>query len=319
MLHDEIISQFRDENRKCFSDASFSNGIYSFAVGLFKKVLIADTFGRAVSWGWSNIEVLTSLEIVIVMLSYTFQIYFDFSGYCDMAVGIGKMFNIELPVNFNSPYKACSIIEFWKRWHITLTRFLRNYVYFPLGGSKKGTVRTYLNILIVFLISGIWHGANWTFVLWGVLHGLAQVLNRFFKKSWNKYNQIIQWICTFTFVNVMWLVFRADSVGQAISLIKRMTMLSSFDVSINLCNCFVLKEVDWLIQFIKPLVYLKEKIFGFYMWIALAGALLACLLLPNVHEKRFRPTLGKALLTVMLICWSVVSFAGVSTFLYFNF
>lgn len=135
VLHGEIIPQFRDEGKWHFNHDNFANGIYMFAVGMFKKVLIADTFGRAVSYGWSNIETLEAMEIIVVSLSFTFQLYFDFSGYCDMAVGIGKMFNIELPVNFLSPYKSYSILEFWQRWHITLTRFFRNYIYIPLGGG----------------------------------------------------------------------------------------------------------------------------------------------------------------------------------------
>ena len=187
-------------------------------MGLAKKVLIADLFGHAVSWGWGTTDTLSSMEIVIVMLSYTFQIYFDFSGYSDMAVGIGKMFNIDIPVNFLSPYKSYSILEFWKLWHITLTKFLRNYVYIPLGGNKKGYIRTYVNIILVFLLSGIWHGANWTFILWGGIHGLAQVLNRIFERTWNNCNQVFRWLCTFSFINVMWLIFRADSVMQALDL-----------------------------------------------------------------------------------------------------
>lgn len=137
VLHNEIIPQLRDENKWHFNHDNFANGIYIFAVGMFKKVLMADTLGRAVAWGWSNIDILEAMEIIIITLSFTFQLYFDFSGYCDMAIGIGKMFNIELPVNFLSPYKACSIVEFWRRWHMTLTRFLRNYVYIPLGGGVK--------------------------------------------------------------------------------------------------------------------------------------------------------------------------------------
>ena len=319
VLHDELIPQFRNESNKIFNHENFANGIYDFAVGLFKKVLIADTFGRAVSWGWSNVDTLTAMEIGIVMLSYTFQIYFDFSGYCDMAVGIGKMFNIELPINFNSPYKACSIQEFWKRWHITLTRFLRKYVYFPLGGSKKGVLRTYVNILIVFLLSGIWHGANWTFVLWGVLHGIAQVLNRIFRKKWDKCNQVFRWILTFAFVNVMWLLFRSDSVGQAVELLKHFIMMESLDVRDELCNTFILPEINYMVDYIKPVAYLRDKIDGFYMWGALWIALFSCLNLPNIHEQEFKPSFGKVLITSFLIVWSVVSLSGVSTFLYFNF
>jgi D-alanyl-lipoteichoic acid acyltransferase DltB (MBOAT superfamily) len=149
-------------------------------------------FGQAVTWGYGSVDLLTSLDALIVMLSYTFQIYFDFSSYTDMALGIGLMFNIKLPVNFNSPYKALSIQDFWKRWHITLTRFLTKYIYVPLGGNRKGPVRTYANIMIVFLISGLWHGANWTFVLWGFIHGLAMVLTRRFKAAWNKMHTVLQ-------------------------------------------------------------------------------------------------------------------------------
>ena len=319
VLHNEIIPQLRDEKRKRFTHENFANGIYIFAAGLFKKVLIADTFGKAVSWGWSNIETMTSLEIMIVMLSYTFQIYFDFSGYCDMAVGIGKMFNIELPINFNSPYKSCSIIEFWKKWHITLTRFLRNYIYYPLGGSKKGRFHTYVNILAVFLISGIWHGANWTFILWGGVHGLAQILNRIFKNIWDRCNPVFQWICTFGFINIMWLLFRADNIQQAFMLIKRMITLDTLTINNKLYDTFMLGEIKELEKYIKPLSYLRENIPGLYMWIALAGALFICLNTENLHVKKFKHTFFTACQTIAMLVWSIISFAGVSTFLYFNF
>ncbi len=129
--------------------------------------MIADAIGNVANCGFSNIEGLDTVNSILVMLAYTFQIYFDFSGYSDMAVGIGYMFNIELPSNFDSPYKSYSINEFWKKWHMTLTRFLRNYIYIPLGGNRKGKIRAFSNIFIVYLFSGLWHGANWTFILWG--------------------------------------------------------------------------------------------------------------------------------------------------------
>ena len=142
--------------------------------------MIADVLGRGADWGFSNPEAVTAVDAALVSVLYTLQIYFDFSGYCDMACGIANMFHLELPVNFNSPYKAASILEFWQRWHITLTRFLRTYIYFPLGGSRKGKFRTMWNVLMVFLVSGIWHGAAWTFILWGAVHGIANVLCRLF-------------------------------------------------------------------------------------------------------------------------------------------
>lgn len=169
VLHKEMIPQFKDAKNKEINAQNIAEGLHDLAIGLFKKVIIADTFGQAVAWGFSaeQLPTLTVMEAVIVMVSYTFQIYFDFSGYCDMATGIASFFNIKLPINFNSPYKSRSILEFWKRWHISLTRFLREYIYFPLGGSKNGMGKTYRNIMAVYLISGIWHGANWTFLVWG--------------------------------------------------------------------------------------------------------------------------------------------------------
>ena len=166
VYHDELIPQFR----KKFSSLNYTNlskGIYAFALGMAKKVLIADTFSKVVVVGYTDVGALNMVSALIVMVCYSLQIYFDFSGYCDMALGIGYLFDMELPINFNSPYKAASIVEFWDRWHMTLTRFFTKYVYIPLGGSRRGRVRTYVNIFIVFFVSGIWHGANWTFLLWG--------------------------------------------------------------------------------------------------------------------------------------------------------
>ena len=144
-------------------------GIKIFSFGLFKKMVLADTLANAVAWGYQYFDVTTSMDWLLIMLFYTFEIYFDFSGYSDMAVGASLMLNITLPINFDSPYKALSIRDFWKRWHISLTNFLTKYIYIPLGGSKKGKIRTYINTVIVFLISGLWHGANTTFILWGFL------------------------------------------------------------------------------------------------------------------------------------------------------
>lgn len=317
-----------------FDHDRFAQGCYIFSIGLFKKVMIADTFGRAVAWGWSGLAALSWLELVCVMLSYTFQIYFDFSGYCDMAIGLGKLFGVDLPVNFASPYKAVSVVDFWKRWHMTLTRFLRNYVYFPLGGSRKGEGRTYMNILLVFLVSGIWHGANWTFILWGLLHGLAQVLERIFRWGWERCHKGVRWLCTFTFVNLMWLLFRADSVGQAFSLYKRILRIDSFSLSKELTDVFILPEVETVLKILRSLTLqggrqnvqltslagaLWEKSDRLYIWVFLLGALFICLCLPHLHERDFKPTTAKAVGAALLLVWAVVSFAGVSTFLYFNF
>ncbi|MBR5361076.1 MAG: MBOAT family protein, partial [Lachnospiraceae bacterium] len=177
-LQSEFIPQLRDDARKVWDSEYASKGLYRFTLGLAKKVLIADTIARVVDGGYGELSDIRALGALVLILGYTLQIYFDFSGSSDMAVGLGLLFHFDLPENFDSPYKARSIDEFWDRWHITLTRFFTRYVYIPLGGSRKGTVRTYINVFIVFLISGLWHGAEWSFILWGALHGVAMLISR---------------------------------------------------------------------------------------------------------------------------------------------
>lgn len=315
VLHKEIIPQFRMLEKKFFNWDSFAGGLYVFAVGLFKKVIMADTFGTAVNWGFEHLGILSSMDLIIVMLSYTFQIYFDFSGYSDMAIGIAKMFNIDIPHNFNSPYKATSIIEFWERWHMTLTRFLRQYIYYPLGGNRKGKARTYINILIVFVVSGIWHGASWTFIVWGLLHGIANVLNRIFKGTWERLHVAFQWLCTFVFINMTWMIFRADSVGEAYDILKRIIRLDTFEINLELYWSFSLTEFNYL-KGIGPIV---NSVAGFWMWFFLGMGLFICLNMTDVAKKEFKPTVKRMIGTVIALFWSVISLGGISTFLYFNF
>lgn len=163
----DFIAQLNNPELKKVNGDHIAQGLKMFSFGLLKKVILADTFAGAFAWGCENIDVLTSMDCFLVMLAYTFEIYFDFSGYSDMAVGVSRMLNITLPMNFDSPYKAVSIRDFWKRWHISLTKFFTKYLYIPLGGSRKGKFFTYLNTMIVFTVSGIWHGAGWAFILWG--------------------------------------------------------------------------------------------------------------------------------------------------------
>ncbi len=193
-LHEpkEFIAQLNDDKIKCVNWDNIACGIRMFSFGLFKKVVIADTFAAAVNWGFGNLDVATSADLALVMLFYTFEIYFDFSGYSDMAVGVSTMINISLPMNFDSPYQALSIRDFWKRWHLSLTHFFTKYIYISLGGSRKGEIRTYINMMIIFLISGLWHGANWTFLLWGGIHGAINVFDRALEKWETKMNPIVR-------------------------------------------------------------------------------------------------------------------------------
>lgn len=319
VLHNELIPQFREESRRRLAAQNVSHGLYILSLGLFKKVILADTFGRAVTLGFGAIESLSSLEALIVALSYTFQLYFDFSGYCDMAMGISCLFNIDLPQNFHSPYQAVSIPDFWGRWHMSLTRFLRMYVYFPLGGNRKGKVRTYLNILAVYLVSGIWHGANWTFILWGLLHGVLNCLSRIFRRQWNRLHIVCQWFFTFSLVNLLWVLFRADSLGDALAFYRELFRLSAFSIRTELYNCFLLPELSNLVHFLPPVDRFVQQIPGFYLWLFLFAAFFIVLNLPNSKQIQFRPTLATSLTTVLFLFWSIISLAGVSVFLYFNF
>ncbi len=224
--HKEIMPQFNDLKRKVLRYDNIAKGLFLFIIGLFKKVCIADILSLYVANGFgTNISIL---EAWIIMLSYTLQIYFDFSGYCDMALGSAKMLNIDLPVNFNSPYKAISVQDFWRRWHMTLSRFLRDYIYIPLGGSKKGEFKTHKNILITMLIAGLWHGASWMFVLWGAVHGLAQCIHKLYLKTKFQIPKAIAIIITFMFINFSWIIFRAENFNQAVKIYKALFNINNF-------------------------------------------------------------------------------------------
>ena len=316
VLHSEMVPQFEDQKNQRFNAGSFARGMFAFSRGLAKKVLVADSFGKIVSFGYANIAGLSSLEAVFTVLAYTFQIYFDFSGYCDMASGIAYMFNIELPVNFNSPYKARNIADFWKRWHMTLTRFLKSYVYIPLGGSRCGTVRTCLNILAVFLVSGIWHGAGFTFILWGLMHGAASVVYRLLRKTIDRLPQTLTWAGTFVFVNIAWVFFRAERISDAVRVLTRVFsggFSLNFEITETLLNIIPISVVTNLLDFdgILPIVMIAVFLI----------ATAVCLLAKNVQEqaKAFRPRPGNLRSTCFLLIWSILSLSGVSTFLYFNF
>ncbi|HZK19789.1 MAG TPA: MBOAT family O-acyltransferase, partial [Treponemataceae bacterium] len=231
VLYSEMMPQFKDDKRRKIDYDNIALGIYIFVIGLFKKIVIADTLAVFVNNGFGNTSALGLLPAWIISLSYTFQIYFDFSGYSDMAIGIGKMFNIDLPINFNSPYKSKSISEFWKRWHMTLGRALANYIYIPLGGNRKGKTRTYINLFITFLVSGLWHGAAWSFVLWGALHGLFSILDRVFNKFLIKFPPFLKTVWTFLIINFLWVLFRANSMTEAYGIYKGMFNINNLGLN----------------------------------------------------------------------------------------
>ena len=309
LLHGEFMPQLKDPSRLKADSRNMAEGLMILAVGLFKKVILAEFFAGPVNWGYAQVEILSSTDAFLVMLAYTFQLYFDFSGYCDMAMGISRMFNLELPLNFNSPYKALSPVEFWKRWHMTLTRFLRTYIYFPLGGSRKGSLRTYMNIMIVFLVSGFWHGAAWTFILWGALHGAAQALNRVFKRQWENLHTAFRWMATFLFVNLTWVIFRSESISQAKLFLKRLLDFGNMQINPSFMDSFKMVEL--------PLWLTEHRVFTV---LGLYGIVL-CLVMNarNMGETELRPTFLRGAGTAVLLVWSVLSLAGISGFIYFEF
>lgn len=207
-------------------------GLRRFIIGLGKKILIANVLGETVDAIFIlPITELSSFAVLLGVLAYSFQIYFDFSGYSDMAIGLGKMMGFTFPENFNFPYIAKNITEFWKRWHITLSNWMRDYLYIPLGGNQKSEVRTYFNLILVFLISGFWHGASWNFIVWGAYHGIFLVLERLFlSKLSSKLPSFITILSTFVIVSLGWLLFRVDNLSQALNYIKA---INNIDLQMN--------------------------------------------------------------------------------------
>ncbi len=298
-------------------------GITLFILGLSKKVLIADTLGMAVDYAYDAvIGGINSVEALLAVLFYALQLYFDFSGYCDMALGLGKLFGFEIPLNFDSPYKSGNIIEFWRRWHITLNKFLSRNVYIPLGGNRKGNIRTYVNLLIVFLISGIWHGAGVNFILWGCMHGVMYVITRLIIK--NSKNEksctgILSHVITFAFVCIAWVFFRAPSVSVGCKMLTSIITGGIGRIGDEFLNGFNSGEFWYVLK----AAHLTGFAFSRYIVMSLFGlfATLIVFLAPGAREisGKIKFNILNGILLGALFVWCVLSLSGVSTFLYFNF
>jgi len=319
--HKEMIPQYARDRIYSPNQEYLAIGITIFIIGLFKKVVLADGIAAYATPVFNAAELgvtLTFFEAWCGALAYTFQLYFDFSGYSDMAIGLGRMFGIRLPLNFNSPYKAKNIIEFWRRWHMTLSRFLRDYIYIPLGGNRKGTVRRYENIMITMLLGGLWHGAGWTFVIWGALQGMYLLINHTWhalrralghdlnRTSWfgNRAAQIV----TFTAIVVGWVFFRAESTFGAMHVLAPMFGSNGmfFEDMFSSRN-------------------LEDPLFGFGMILFL---LLISWFAPNSNEYAlggskgsisWKPTFRHAALIAIMFCVSFFHVKSYSEFLYFQF
>ena len=310
--HKEMMPQFSSLRNKLINYRHISQGLFLFSMGLFKKVMLADTFATWANHGFASAQPLSGLEAWATSLSFTFQLYFDFSGYTDMALGSALMFNIKLPINFNSPYKALDIRDFWRRWHITLSRFLRDYVYIPLGGNRWGPSRTYVNLMATFLIGGIWHGAGWTFVFWGFLHGAAMVAQRAWQQLGRSMPKALAWFLTFNFVNLAWVFFRAKDWGEAAKVLKGMVLLNGTGLP-SLEQIFA-----WKVKLRLYLLHVKGN--EDTLWYILLS-LVVCLYFKNSNEmvNRFKPNWRYALMAAVLTVYSIVKIDKASVFLYYNF
>jgi len=317
--HDELIPQFMDIKKKKFNCDNFAKGLFMFILGLSKKVLIADVFANITNYGFSNISDLTTTNAILTVLSYSIQIYFDFSGYSDMAVGMSKMMNFDLPINFDSPYKSLTIIEFWQRWHKTLTRFFTKYIYIPLGGNRKGKIRCYINTMIVFVVSGFWHGANWTFILWGALHGIFVVITKHFKSFFEKLHPVFNWVITFSFVVLTATLLKVNSISDALKIFRVIFSFKIGPIDANLVSIFNFTDLKYLFQYNK-LIHTLNNV-SFITISSIIFVLMVILGCKNAHEymEKFKPNVLNLIITIVLLIWCVLSFTGVSTFLYFNF
>ena len=272
------------DSKREFNAKKFTEGIIRFIKGLFKKIIIANQLGFVADIVFNNSLEVGSFALWIGVICYSFQIYFDFSGYSDMAIGLGKMFGFDFLENFNYPYISKSIQEFWRRWHISLSSWFRDYLYIPLGGNRKGHFRTYFNLFLVFLITGLWHGSSWSFVFWGLFHGLFIILERLWLSSvLKKAPNLLSHLYTLLVVIFGWIFFRADTLHDGMIYIRRMflfindgneilyqhlnsylifVLIMAFAISINIKNL-----LDKNFLFFRRL--LKMTIFSYISYICL--------------------------------------------------
>lgn len=306
----DVLSQYQDDKNRFFNIDNFSKGLFIFVIGLFKKAVIADTLVIFSDNATYEPNILSFGSAWLGSLAFTFRLFFDFSGYSDMAIGLGKMMNINLPVNFYSPYKSKSITEFWKRWHITLGRSLFKIIYIPLGGNRKGKTRTCINLFIVFLVSGIWHGAAWTFVIWGIMHGIVRVFEKLSERQLDKIPDLIRIFFTFIFVNAAWVLFSSPNLDTALTILKKMFIPDTISFE-NIGH----------LAYNTSLAYPEVLQIIFVVSVLLIAAYLSFFAPKNSIDlyNDFKPKKRNAVAIAFLFSIAVIHFSKVSSFIYFNF
>ena len=292
--HKEMIPQFIADKTFRINYDNIALGLTIFIFGLFKKVAIADTLAVLVNEAFSQTMNLTIVQAWIGALGYTLQLYFDFSGYSEMAIGLALMFNLIMPVNFNSPYQARSIIDFWRRWHMTLGVWVKNYLYIPMGGNRHGEIKKMRNLLVSMLIIGLWHGAGWTFVLWGGAHGFLLMINHAWHKTGITFPKALNWAITFICVVICWVFFRANSINEAVAMLGSMVDFHT----ITYVNSNDIKHLAEIIAGVLILTVLPN---------------------PLVLVKKFSANNKWLITTAAMFMWAIWHLANYSEFLYFRF
>jgi D-alanyl-lipoteichoic acid acyltransferase DltB (MBOAT superfamily) len=347
--HSQMMPQFKNAHTYRPNLESFAVGVTFFTIGLFKKVVLADEFALFANPLFDDAALGREPKLLgawVGATAYALQLYFDFSGYCDMAIGLSRMFNIKLPLNFDSPYRSSSMIDFWRRWHITLSRFLRDYLYVPLGGNREGATRRYANLMITMILGGLWHGANWTFVLWGALHGGYLLLNH----SWRALRDKLGWSTThstsgptfkiasvgitFIAVVVAWVPFRSDNLQTALSIWSGMLGLNGLTLPAALAPLLpeVLRDSTSYTGFFPEL---RATTISILIWMTVGLTIVWCL--PNTQQwlayyapawdkvatcprrVAWRPTAVYGFAIGIIFALSVMLFQKNSPFLYYQF
>lgn len=304
--HKSVLPQFHKPNFGTVEYTTIALGLSLFSIGLFKKIMLADHAANMANPVFNAVaagEAVSFIQAWLGALSYTVQLYFDFSGYSDMALGIALLFGISLPRNFDSPYRSTSIIEFWRRWHMTLSSFLRDYLYIPLGGNKGGVINKFKNLFITMFLGGLWHGAGWTFVIWGSLHGVYLIINNIWRsvlgdKKSSRIERVFYWLLTMLCVVIAWVFFRADSAVSAFFIVETMFSYSNPGVG-------------------------EEAQVTLLMFLILA----VCAMIPNAHDSILKQkesaqpkfTLLKVFYISAALTISIINLHKESEFLYFNF
>lgn len=319
--HKEMMTQFQSRWTLSIRYRNIFMGLFIFSIGLFKKVMIADTFAVWANAGFASGAPHDFFSAWATSLSYTFQLYFDFSGYCDMAIGAALLFNIWLPINFNSPYKSLDIQDFWRRWHMTLSRYLRDYLYIPLGGNRCSSARIYFNLMATFVLGGLWHGASWMFVIWGALHGGALVIHRAWKNFGMEMPNALAWLVTFLFVNVTWVFFRAESLHDASRILRGMVNFSSINISANAIPTSSLAWAGVLSDYMLAILP-AEAAANIVCFLAIAVGFVI-IAQKNSFDLTVQGRLGWSKVAWMSILFCIAMYSTVQStstvFLYFNF